>query len=253
MPRFRFTAADSSGATHDGTIDAATADDARNKLASNGLAVRTVEEMATPESVVAPDLPRRATPKPESPFPDPTHARPRKSETPEPVQRRGGSPFPIIFSLLALLISLSTAAYTLTRDPLKGRLDKYDFSTPEKAYLSSVRMAADGDYLARFERESKLIGPQAREQFTSSQIENEPVRHDGKVGLFITYSRNGKVRRQVRWFELDPVTKMWKRAWVLETELVGNGNGLPPQIAAKIARFVTPPEPGEAFTPDVDW
>jgi len=251
MPRFRFTAADSSGIAHDGTIDAATATDARNKLASNGLAVRTVEEVAAPEGVLAPEITRRPTPKPESPIPGPGPVQPRRSETPEPAQRQGGSPLSIVFSLLALLISLGTAAYTLTRDPLKGRLGKYDFSTPEEAYRSSVRMAADGDYVARMEREGKLIAPQAREQFLTSKIKSESYR--GKVVLFITFERNGKPRNLVRWFEKDPETQMWKRSWQMKSETALGGGGLPQELSQRIAAFVTPHDPADGFTPDVDW
>ena len=62
---------------------------------------------------------------------------------PQPA-RNGAS----LVSLLALMIALLTAAYVIYRDPPWGRLAKYNFSDPEQALRSDMRIRADGDIRA---------------------------------------------------------------------------------------------------------
>src|SRR6476620_4129653 len=104
MPRYRFTAVDSYGTAHDGTIDAADEAAARNKLASNGLAVRSVEAAAATPGTEPPEVPRRAAPR-SSGDGSGSAVIPRRARSPDapddPPARRG-SPWPLILSLLAL-------------------------------------------------------------------------------------------------------------------------------------------------------
>lgn len=255
MPRFRFTAVDSSGTPHDGTIDAATADAARNKLASNGLAVRTVEEVDSAPGLGAPELSRPTGPRVKgNPQPAPVPVLARVAE-PSHEEARGGSRLPLVVAMIALLVSLGTAAFTIfgrDRDREVGggsRLARYDFNTPEKAYNSSLKMAASGDVLARMELNGKFAAPQAREQL-NSMVVRKTVDHDGKKALFVRFERHGREQRKVRWFERDPDTGMWRRAYSLE--FGGGANALPEALAQDIEEWVTH-DLDDPLGPDVDW
>lgn len=253
MPRFRFVAADATGSTHEGTIDAATEDVARNKLASNGLAVRSVTEATSADGAAAPEMPRPAAPRFGGPQLVPIPVRPPGFDGSNATERGGGgsSPFPIVFSLLALIVSLGTAAYTLSRDPLASRAGKYDFSSgPEEAYRSSLKMMANGDLLARLERENKLQAPQAREILNTLEFSYPHGEYRGKKALFVKFQWKGKTRQQVRWFELDQTTGTWRRSHAMDTEIAING--LPPHLSERITNWVTPDQ-DDGFGPEADW
>jgi len=223
MPRYRFAAADSDGMLHDGTIDAASLADARHKLASNGLAVRELEEVEGTAGMVPPDVPRRPAPKPAAKpaaNSEPLPTRPPRREPAAEAPRRG-SRGPLVLSIIALLLALTAVAYVVYRDPPWGRLSKYDFRTPEAAYTSQVRMAANGDYLAMMELQRKLNNKQIRERLDSLRIDR--TRQAGnRTVVFAEYREKGNQRREVVVFEKDADSGMWKQSYSAMTELMSD-------------------------------
>ena len=191
MARFRFVAADSSGTLHDGAIDAATQTDARNKLASNGLAVRELEEIAPGGGAIPPELPRRAAQPPRPVATDLPSGPPKRAPRAELADApRRGSGVSMFLSIIALVVSLAAGAYVMYRDPPWGRLSRYDFSTAERAYMSQLRIEANADLQAMLELQRKLDGKRVREKLDSVRIE-PPEDHMGKAVLFISFDSKG--------------------------------------------------------------
>jgi hypothetical protein len=221
MPRYRFAAADADGMLHDGTIDAASLADARHKLASNGLAVRELEEVEGTAGMVPPEVPRRHAPKPAAKpaaDADPLPTRPPRREPPAESPRRG-SRATLVLSVIALFLSLTAVAYVVYRDPPWGRLSKYDFRTPEAAYTSQVRMAANGDYLAMMELQRKLNNKQIRQRLDTLRIDHTR-QAGGKTVVFAEYYDKEKPQREVAVFEKDPDSGMWKQSYSAMSELM---------------------------------
>jgi hypothetical protein len=231
MPRFRFVAVDSSGSVHDGIIEADTEADAQNKLATNGLAVRKVEEISASGNAPAPqEVHRRAVPKSStsSTTLPPTPARAVAHEQQEAARRRG-SIWPAMFSILALIISIATAVYVVSRDPPGGRLSKYDFSTPEAAAMSYARIKATNDSRAVLElmghREVKF----AKERYNTMVVQKtrEHPRGRGLRVAFIEYEIPGRSRplHEVQWFEREPETGWWQLTDAIPNDLEGTQLG----------------------------
>lgn len=251
MPRYRFTAVDSYGSAHDGAIDAPTEAAARNKLASNGLSVRTVEEVAAAPGTEPPDVPRRVAPKPSS-APDgsaPPVRRPREFDPPAPAGRRG-SPWPLVLSLLALAVSLATAAYTLTRrdrGPDANRFGKYNFATAEDALLSEVRMVAGGDVLAQLELRQKGMAAQFRERDETFQLDrSRTAAYQGKTILFFEYEQHGVKFKDVAIMERDDHGG-WRRSYNTSFEEIEHAD---PRLFRKIVEWQGGRAPGWGRGPD---
>lgn len=233
MPRFRFVAADSFGQVSDGAIDAANQTDARNKLASNGLAVRELEEVAAPSGAAPPVLPRK-----ESAVRSVEHVEPLPMKRParsKPAESTGrGSRAPMILAIAALVISLTAAAYVFYRDPPWGRLSRYDFSTAERAYRSQLRIEANGDVLAMIELQRKLDERRLREKLSTVKIEHTEM-HQGKVVLFISYEMKGNPMHEVSYFERHPEHgNLWRQTHISTDEIRGSNAAL----AAEIQRWL---------------
>jgi hypothetical protein len=231
---------------HDGTIDAASLADARHKLASNGLAVRELEEVEGAAGMVPPEVPRRAAPKPAARPAANTDAlptRPPRREPPTEAPRRG-SRVPLVLSIIALLLALGAVAYVVYRDPPWGRLSKYDFRSPEAAYTSQVRMAANGDYLAMMELQRKLNSKQIRERLETLRIDH--TRPAGtRTVVFAEYRDKGKQRREVVVFEKDNDSGMWKQTYSAMSELMQSD----PQLAQEIREWTSGAVGGGMFPP----
>jgi hypothetical protein len=217
MPRFRFIAADSTGQVSDGAIDAASETEARNKLASNGLAVRQVEEVAGAAGATPPELPRR------------TASRSSELVEPLPMKRtqrtdvadapRGGSRAALPLSIIALVLALAAVTYVVYRDPPWGRLGRYDFRTPEAAYLSQLRIEANADLQAHVELQRKLNNRELREKLETTVIPRTRQFNDKHV-LFIRYERKGQLVHEVTIMEKDPEHgDIWKPTFSAEQEI----------------------------------
>ena len=127
MARFRFVAADSMSQVHDGTIDAATQTDARNKLASNGLAVRELEEIGPgAEPRAAPDRRSQAAAEAAAePLP------PRRPPQSAPVEAAGrGTSAPLVIAVIALIVGTGVG-YMMGRMPASVSLDARIPMTPQ--------------------------------------------------------------------------------------------------------------------------
>ncbi|HSQ54421.1 MAG TPA: hypothetical protein VLM40_01650 [Gemmata sp.] len=249
MPRFRFVAVDSTGAVHDGSINAATETDARNKLASNGLAVRTVEEVAgTAGDAATVQPPRLAVTRAAAPGPIPT----RFADTASPAPGPRGSALPLVLSIAALLIAIATAGYVVFRDSDSpgGRMRKYNLKSAEDAYRSALQMLARGDSLAFMEYENTRLMKGAKDKLATLTVDRQRE-HDGKIALFIKYERKGKTQRQVQWMERDPDSGIWRRS--IEMQFRSSANqSLPHELREEIDDWVTPSDrTGDPFG-DID-
>lgn len=229
MPRFRFVAADSTGHVNDGTIDAATQTDARNKLASNGLAVRELEEIsAGGEPTPAPG--RRsfaASGVALEPIPL------RRAARAEPVETAGrGSSAPLVIAIIALIISVASAFYSTTRDPYSGRLSRYDFSTPEAAYLAHLKMQANADLPAMMELQRRSEGKHLRDKLDSVQFRYSKD-CGGKKILFVEYTIDAIMTREIHFFEPDPNhSRSWKITHISDPEIRTFSHELADEVAA---------------------
>jgi hypothetical protein len=230
MPRFRFVAVDSSGSVHDGTIDAETETDAQNKLATNGLAVRKVEEVAASADAPPVEVPRRVVVK-SSTSSNALPAVPARAVAHEQQEasRRHGSVWPFVFSTLALIIAIATAVYVVSRDPPGGRLSKYDFRTPEAAAMSYARIRANNDYRAMVELMGLHEMKFAKERFNSMIVQktrDHPSIPRLRV-VFIEYEipARGRPMHEVQWFERDLDTGLWQPAKTMPTDLEGTRLG----------------------------
>ena len=228
MPRFRFVAADSTGHVNDGTIDAATQTDARNKLATNGLAVRELEEIGT-GAALTPAPERRSFAAP-SEAPIPLH-RPARAEPAETAGR--GSSAPLVIAIIALIISVASAFYSTIRDPYSGRLNRYDFSTPEAAYLSHLKMQANADLPAMMELQRRSEGKHLRDKLESVKID-PPEDCRGKKILFVEYTIDAILTREVHFFEPDPnQSRSWKITHISDPEI----RAVSPELADRVAAW----------------
>lgn len=231
MPRFRFVAADSFGHVSDGTIDAATQSDARNKLASNGLAVRELEEVAADVSS-PPVTPRRVAATPTEPVERlPMRRVPRSEPAAAPAR---GSSLPVALSILALVISLAVAGYVLYRgDPYSSRLSRYDFTTPESAFRSNLRIQATADLPAMIELQRRSDGKQLRARLDAARVVDS-VDCRGKSILFVEYLIDAILTREIHCFERDPDDRrFWKTSHITPDEI----RHFDPTLAERVARW----------------
>ena len=207
MPKFRFAAVDAEGMPHDGSIDAPTAAVARARLEANGLKVREVEEVEPPPGEPQPFegppptyVPRDASPAPRRPG-DPASGKSRSKAT-------------YFFGVASLVLTLFAIGYTLSRNPPGGRASKYDFSSPEAALRSQLKMRANGDYQAEVEYQIQLQKKELRRVADSLEVIRTADFEDKKV-LFIQYlvpeakSGNEEEMKFAEWFEKDPSSGYW--------------------------------------------
>src|SRR5262249_31440863 len=113
---------------------------------------------------------------------------------PRPPKRAPGGG-PSIMSILALLIAVVTACYVMFRDPPWGHLTKYNFSSPENALRSDMRMEANGDIHALIELNAKLDKKQLKEKSSSLEVKRT-AEFDGKTALFIQYKSYDKKKKK---------------------------------------------------------
>lgn len=141
---------------------------------------------------------------------------PETANTPAPAP--AAAPRPARVSLLpaaALMVALLTAAYVLYRDPPWGRLSGYNFSTPEQALRSDMRMRANGDIAALIELERKMDHKEDKEQLATLDVKRT-AEFEGKTALFVQYkvtdrdSKEPKEQKEVLWFERQE-SGYWRR------------------------------------------
>lgn len=123
--------------------------------------------------------------------------------------RRGASRTAFLLALFGFLIALGTAAYVIYRDPPWGRLSKYDFSTPEAALRSQIRIMMNADAQAKAEFEATLDRQRMKEKLATMEIKRSET-FEKKQVLFITFKREDKELKSVEWFEKDDKTGLWK-------------------------------------------
>jgi hypothetical protein len=234
MPKFRFAAVDTEGMLHDGNIDAPDAPTARARLEGNGLRVRELEEVDPPPG--EPPL-----------FEGPAPVRVARGDTraePGPPARGAVPParaskWTYFFAVAGLLLALFSVAYTLYRNPPWGRLSRYDFSTPETALRSQLRMEADGDYKAQFEYQAKLMSTDLK-TVSDSLVIQRTAPFDNKTVVFIQFrftnplTQQERERKIVEWFEKDEKTGYWMQARERPRDLPQKD----PQLAAEIEAWL---------------
>jgi hypothetical protein len=154
---------------------------------------------------------------------------------PAPPKRASGGPS--IVSMLALLIAVTTACYVVFRDPPWGHLGKYDYSSPEQALRSDMRIRANGDMPALIELEGQMLRKAEKERLASLEVKRT-AEFKGKTALFIQFkstdknSKEEKERKQVVWYAKDDVTGRWER-----TDLGEDIRQLDKKLAQDIAEW----------------
>lgn len=154
---------------------------------------------------------------------------------------RSGSITAICLSAIALAVSIFALVWTIVKsgpdstetEPVLGKgLKAYDFSTPEKALFSQIRIEKDHDIQARKEIDEMKNGERRREQLQTMEVRNtkefdlrtlpkskyasstndeyEPV---VKL-LFIHYEREGKRQYAVHYFQKHKESGLWFSRYV---------------------------------------
>ncbi len=126
--------------------------------------------------------------------------------------RRGASQGPFLLALIGFVLALVTALYVVYRDPPWGRLSKYDFSTPEAAFKSQLRMMMNADLQAQSEYQAKFLKKFLKEKADTLEV-RETADFEKKKVLFIAFKKDGKEVKTVQWFEKDEDSGLWKQAF----------------------------------------
>lgn len=234
MPKFRFTAVDAEGTPHDGNIDAPDARTARARLERNGLAVRELEEIATPPG---------EPPVFEGPPPIPVARGQTRAESGQPAHAAAAparsSKWTYFFAVAGLLLALFAAGYTVYRNPPLGRLSKYDLTTPEAALRSMTRMQADGDYKAMFEYQTKLMRTELQD-ISDTLVVHRTAPFEKQTAVFFQFRFTNPLTKQeqetkfVEWFEKDERSGYWLPARERPRDLPQKD----PQLAAEIEKWM---------------
>jgi hypothetical protein len=221
MPKFRFTAVDEQGMFRDGTIDAPDGATARERLAANGLKVRELEEVESAGG----EPPLFTTPPVV-----PTSGRGRRDEGDRPsAYKRPGPPSgsskgTVFFAVAALVLVFASVGYSVYKNPPWGRLSKYDFSTPEAALKSQMKMDANADILASVEYQSKVRGKAIKEKIDTLEVKRTED-FDGKKVLFVQFKETDREtkktedRKVIEWFEKDDDSGLWKETYVSTSQV----------------------------------
>ena len=220
MPRFRFVAVDSEGMFRDGTIDAPDGQRARDRLAANGLKVRELEEVEPSPGDPPPFTPPSVIPtSAQGPFDENA-----SSASQRPAARSRSSKGTVFFAVAAIVLTLFSVGYSFSRNPPWGRLSKYDFSTPEAALRSGLKMQTNADVFAQVEFQSAINRKMLKTRIDTLEVKRT-VDFDGKKILFIQFqelnptTKKTEDRKIVRFFEKDEDTNFWKETFIPTTDL----------------------------------
>ena len=117
-------------------------------------------------------------------------------------------PVPLILSIVAIVISLSSCMWMVFSNPAGKACKRYDFSTPKASLFSLAEMGANNDILAEEELRSLSNSLKMKERLKTLKV-NKEVEWKGKKILFISYDRNGLTRHETPIFEKDDKTGFW--------------------------------------------
>ncbi|VTR92834.1 unnamed protein product [Gemmata massiliana] len=225
MARYRFTATDTEGREKGGTIEAASATEARERISSRGFHVKRVAiDSPDPEPLPLESLPL-----------EPIARKPRASKGASGITHWLLHLVAVSTALAALGISLSRSEPapiivkadppapppSVPKDPTppapvkadppvpkKSELDKYDFSSPRAAVESDMKMLDNNDYPAAVELNSRVNLKYSKERISTLKVQKEVDFHGKKV-LFISYKRDDVTRYDTRAVEKDAGTGFW--------------------------------------------
>ncbi len=117
-------------------------------------------------------------------------------------------------SIAGLVLALFAIGYSLSRNPPGGRISKYNFSSPEAALRSQLKMQLNGDHQAEMEYQIKMQKKELRRVADSMEVIRTADFEDKKV-LFLQYmvpeAKTGheEEMRFAEWFEKDPSSGYW--------------------------------------------
>ncbi len=114
----------------------------------------------------------------------------------------------VILSCCALFLSLLAVALVFLRDPLGSGVNAYDFTTPEAALASHLRMESHPDIRAEIELAQLRHGKTAEEKRRTIKVHKESS-HGGKKLLFVSFEENGISTYDIEAFEKDADTGWW--------------------------------------------
>jgi hypothetical protein len=118
---------------------------------------------------------------------------------------------PLILSSIAVVISLA-AMFKPNNLPGKS-ISAYDFSTPEKALLSQIRIELNNDVRASLELTDILYNDKYEERLKTNKV-HSVSEYAGKKILFISYNENGLTKYDTQAFEKDADSGFWNRTVV---------------------------------------
>src|SRR5262245_21479273 len=151
MRKFQYVALDSEGQKQNGTVEAASQDDAAIKVHMMGLEVVEISPANNPGPWVplqGPVTLPAADPAPPRQEAIISTDRPAPSARPRAAGPRTGT-LSLLMSSAALLLAVAALGAVLFRgDPLGPGLRKYDFHSPKSALQSVIRMRIDNNYRA---------------------------------------------------------------------------------------------------------
>ena len=138
------------------------------------------------------------------------------SRLPPPHGQRA-SQLPLVLSVAALFIALTTAAWSVYRNPLGAGISAYDFTTPPKAIDSSLAITLNADIRAMMDLQ-RLKDRHAKEKRATLKIHRD-ADYEGKKILFISFKEDGITQRDTEAFEKHADTGLWFPAYVSEYDM----------------------------------
>jgi hypothetical protein len=120
-------------------------------------------------------------------------------------------PIPIVLSVLSLVVSVATALWLGTHDPLGKGLSQYDFSTPKAALISSMEIQNKFDIKAIMQlaaATSDHIFGNAAEKQRTLKVWKEAEWRGNKV-LFCSFERDGITEYSCEAVERNAQTGRW--------------------------------------------
>jgi hypothetical protein len=193
--------------------------------------------------IVVPEPPRSkaAPPPPTRNADEPIPARRREpadddAPRPSPQRRPSGSGrtsviswLSLVFSSIALLLGIVALLYSWLHDPLGYGLKSYDFSTPQAALRSQMKIEMNQDIRAQIQLHSAKSQKRVREALDTMQIHRE-ARYKGKTLLFVSLRQDGIKKQRIDAFEKDADTGLWSQTFVSSFEVESEDRFLAQQM-----------------------
>lgn len=115
---------------------------------------------------------------------------------------------PLVLSLAAVVIAISSTAWSVFRNPLGPGISAYDFTTPEKAIDSDLAISINLDMRAARDIDRLMNLKKWEEKRNTLKIHRD-ANYQGKKILFISFKENGITKYDIEAVEKDAETGLW--------------------------------------------